>query len=731
MTTTSHHVHVAVMAPIEQAYTYAVPSNDVAPGTRVWVPLGPRSVMGWVVGKAAPSDSNTLRIKPATLLDDPMPVFDALQLQLARWMHQYYLHPLGEVLAMMSPAALARKQTTMALDALDEVQVTDLGRTPSACRRASPKQAKLLKWLQTEADACHTMTSCRLAGFSKPTLTACLQRQWLKRVAQSSSIKPVPTVPVDLTPAQATATAQLVAALGQFSQHVLEGVTGSGKTEVYCAAIQAVLRRGEQALVLVPEIGLTPQTVSRFVARCGVKAVVYHSKLTDQEKLHAWLMAKTGRARLVIGTRSALFMPLDNLGMIVVDESHDASFKQQSGCCYSARDVAMKWAQLNAAPIVIGTATPTLETLRCLEAKRYQHHVLPSQAVIERHARVTMVEMRGQALQEGVVTRLQQDMLKHLQAGHQVLLFLNRRGFAPVLLCHHCGWSGDCERCDTHMVLHQHPKQLRCHQCNHQQPVPESCPACGASSWVHVGLGTQRLEALMQKWFPQYACVRIDRDAVRTQDRLHQALSEIHAGEHNIIIGTQMIAKGHDFKRVAMVAILDCDSHLFHPDFRATERLAQILVQVAGRAGRHRSEAHIWIQSHHIDHPVFSVLSEAGYDTWARSTLQQRQQCALPPYWHMGIVHFHAHNPNKLMALPTVLADVLAPLHTMNDLTVVGPLPSLWPKRKGYWRHTLTLSGPTRASLHGALKHIQQSFQALPYLRGIQWRIEVDPWNLG
>lgn len=729
--TEQYAVQVAVAAPVQQLYTYTLPQGAVQVGMRVWVPLGPRAVMGWVVAEDVAHTNTGFALKKAESLQDPVVIFNGLQLQLAQWLQQYYLTPLGEVLAMMSPSVLLKKQTRLCAQDVAELRWDDTLDPNIVATQATPKQRDLLAMLRQAQHQCQTVSSCRAAGFSKATVQACVRKGWLERSEATRTAPLQVTEPVALTEAQQHAVEGILAQADRFSQHVLEGVTGSGKTEVYCAAIQAILQQGKQALVLVPEIGLTPQTVARFVARCGVKAVLVHSKLSAQQKLDAWWLAKKGLARLVIGTRSALFSPLAALGMIVVDESHDASFKQQSGCCYSARDVAMKWAQLNNIPIVVGTATPTLETLRRVQSQAYHHHVLSAQAVTQRKMTVKMVDMRGQRLEEGVVSRLKPEIQACLDAGKQVLLFLNRRGYSPVLLCHHCGWSGHCERCDTHMVVHQQPEELRCHQCNHRQPKPPACPACGASSWLHVGLGTQRLESLMQRWFPAHRCLRIDRDVTQTAPQLHQALDAIHDGACDIIIGTQMVAKGHDFKRVAMVAILDCDSHLFHPDFRAVERLAQMLVQVSGRAGRHMAEATIWIQTHHPQHDVFSVLSADGYHAWAQRELEKRAQCALPPYWYMATTHFHAHQPQKLQALPDILAPILQPIRALAGVSVVGPLPSLWPKRKGYWRYTLSLSGQSRALLHGALQHLHGALQQTRALSGVHWRIEVDPTDLG
>ncbi|MGA2655750.1 MAG: primosomal protein N', partial [Gammaproteobacteria bacterium] len=465
----------------------------------------------------------------------------------------------------------------------------------------------------------------------------------LLRQAKPLSLPQHEVMPKNITPSltlnneQQQALDQINSAQG-FCTFLLEGVTGSGKTEVYLQAIDKILQQNAQALVLIPEISLTPQTVSRFTARFNVPIAVLHSNLNDKERAQAWYQAHQGIARIVIGTRSAVFTPMPHLKLIIIDEEHDTSFKQQDGFRYSARDLALKRAQLEQCPIVLGTATPSFESLHNMQIGRYQHLMLNNRAGSAQLPTFDIIDIRKQKLKQSLSFSLLQKMQYHLDKGQQVLLFLNRRGYSPTLICHDCGWVAECTHCDARLTYHKKKNILHCHHCEQQSRVPTQCAHCGSTDLLPLGQGTQRIEALLQEHFPHYKTVRIDRDSTRGKNKLHQLLDEVQNGQHQILVGTQMLAKGHHFPRVTLVAILDADQGLLSADFRATERLGQLIMQVAGRAGRASLAGTVAIQTHHPQHPLLLQLIQQGYHAFAKSALQERSIAGLPPYSFMALI---------------------------------------------------------------------------------------------
>lgn len=409
-----------------------------------------------------------------------------------------------------------------------------------------------------------------------------------------------------------------------FGCYLLEGVTGSGKTEVYLNLIKPILEAGKQALVLVPEIGLTPQTINRFRKRFNLTVEVIHSGLNETERLNAWLSAKEKQSGIVIGTRSALLTPFENLGIIIVDEEHDSSYKQQDSLRYHARDVAIMRAHKEDIPIVLGSATPCFETLQNALSGKYHHLILSQRAGNATPATHKVLDIKGLYLEGGLSAPLIAEMRKHLDAGNQVMLFLNRRGFSPALMCHECGWIADCKRCDAYYTYHQNSNEMRCHHCGSQRPVVNRCQGCGSTQLVTVGVGTEQLEQQLESLFPEFKTIRIDRDSTRRKGSLETALETIRNNKVQILIGTQMLAKGHHFPDVTLVALLDVDGSLFSSDFRASERLAQLFIQVAGRAGRASKPGEVLLQTHHPEHPLLQALLYKDYRHFAQTALQEK-----------------------------------------------------------------------------------------------------------
>ncbi|MGE3919799.1 MAG: primosomal protein N', partial [Gammaproteobacteria bacterium] len=412
----------------------------------------------------------------------------------------------------------------------------------------------------------------------------------------------------------------------EYHAFLLHGVTGSGKTEIYFHVIEQILSKQKQILVLVPEIALTPQTLNRFKARFDKSIVTLHSGLTDRERFDNWIAASNEQASIIIGTRSAVFTPIPKLGIIIIDEEHDSSYKQQDGFRYSARDLAVMRASKENIPIILGSATPSLETYYNAKLQRYHYLHLSERAGIANLPHFNVIDIRNHRLDHGLSKPLIKTIHKHIEQGKQVLLFLNRRGYAPNLICHQCGWSAKCKRCDTNLILHQNPPRLHCHHCDSTRPVETQCPECHGKELIPLGLGTQRIETALKKHFPSIGISRIDRDSVRKKGALQEKLDDILSGKNQILIGTQMLAKGHHFPNVSMVAILDVDSGFFSADIRASERLGQLLIQVAGRAGREAETGEVWLQTRHPDHPLLLKLLVEGYTAFIETLLLERKQ---------------------------------------------------------------------------------------------------------
>jgi primosomal protein N' (replication factor Y) len=501
---------------------------------------------------------------------------------------------------------------------------------------------------------------------------------------------------------------------------LLDGITGSGKTEVYLRFIAEVLNAGRQVLVLVPEIALTPQTLARFEARFG-DAAVMHSNLSDNARLQAWLKVRNGEARILIGTRSAVLTPFADLGLIVVDEEHDASFKQTDGLRYSARDLAVKRARDLDIPLILGSATPSFESLHNALSGRYRHVLLTERAGGATLPEYQLIDIRGHSLDGGLSEDLIRAIGAHLEAGGQALVFLNRRGFAPSMVCGHCQWQARCPGCELPMTMHQRPPALICHHCGRRQGLPETCPDCGHNALIAVGSGTQRCEDVLSERFPDVPVYRIDRDTTRSQQRLEAQLEAIGNGQPAVLVGTQMLAKGHHFPDVTLVAVVNADGGFMSPDFRAPERTAQLIVQVAGRAGRAERAGTVIIQTYQPDSPLLTTLIRDGYRAFARQELESRAVAELPPHTPMALLRAEAVQGEDARRWLEVLAGYLGP-----GLSVYGPAPALMPRVADRQRFQLMLTAASRRALHQALLPLK-NLDDTP--RGVRWSLDVDPYD--
>ena len=544
---------------------------------------------------------------------------------------------------------------------------------------------------------------------------------------------PSPSAPLVLNNEQAAVLNELLTCpQHQYQCYVLAGVTGSGKTEVYLQLIAAHLARAQQVLILVPEISLTPQTIARVAQRFSVPVVVMHSQLSEKQRAVMWLAAKTGVARIIIGTRSAIFTPLEDLGLIIVDEEHDASFKSQQSPGYSARDLAVFRAKQSGIPIVLGSATPSLETYFNAQQGRYRWLRLTQRAGDAVPPKIQWVDLRGQHLNVGLSVEVLEAMAQYLKQKRQILLFINRRGFAPVWMCHACGQCSECRRCDARLTLHQEPRRLQCHHCDYQQKPPTICPDCHQAEMFALGQGTEQIESRLADLFPEARILRVDRDTTRKKDALSEKLEEIHAGEADIIVGTQMLAKGHHFPNLGLCVILDVDQALFSVDFRALERLAQLLVQVAGRAGRAGcandvlAESMVLIQTYHPDHPVLTSLFQSVYEEFLYSSLALRQAAALPPYRFQVILRAQAKQ--KALARDFLMAAKAEFAHSAIEW--YGPIPAWMERRAGTYRQQLLLQSNNRQQLAAELAVVMPRLAKLPLARRVRYVIDVDPLEL-
>ncbi|MCW8335054.1 primosomal protein N' [Vibrio paucivorans] len=725
---------VALPVPLDKQFDYLIP-NHLFPiiGGRVSVPFGRQTLVGIVIQLVNESDFPREQLKPIKQVLDAQPVWPESLYSLLHWCSTFYQYPLGDTLCNAMPSAL-RKGKAADFTTLVEWQMTPAGKDQlmQGFGRAV-KQAKVMSMLESGSVPHQEFIDQEVSSSVLKTLQ---EKGWIESIDKKPSFAPWPkeieaiTDKPKLNAEQAIAIATVNSNPG-FGCYLLEGVTGSGKTEVYLNLIKPVLEKNKQALILVPEIGLTPQTINRFKKRFNVPVEVIHSGLNDTERLNAWLAARDKIAGIVIGTRSALLTPFLDLGIIIVDEEHDASYKQQDSLRYHARDVAVMRANKEKIPVVLGSATPALETLHNALTGKYHHLTLTQRAGVAVPTTNKVLDVKGLYLESGLSAPLIAEMRKHLGAGNQVMLFLNRRGFSPALMCHECGWIAECQRCDAYYTFHQYSNEIRCHHCGSQRPVIHQCQGCGSTHLVTVGVGTEQLETQLAELFPEYKTIRIDRDSTRRKGSLETALESIRKGDYQILIGTQMLAKGHHFPDVTLVGLLDVDGSLYSSDFRASERLAQLFIQVAGRAGRASKPGEVILQTHHPEHSLLQALLHQSYRHFAQTALQERKLAMLPPYTFLTLFRAEA---NDTALVEEFLRQVRHTLeaHPLFDDTcmVLGPTPAPLAKRAGKSRWQLLLQTQTRSLMQKLLTSAKPAINLLPAAKKVRWTLDIEPQDL-
>ncbi len=719
-------------------------------GGRVWVPFRNKKLVGLVMEITDNPDYDLAKIKPVAEVIDKQPLLSKADIKLLNWSAHYYHQPIGEVVMTALPKRL-RAGETAEISGMRYWQLSELGREKNieAISARAKRQRELFQYLkqhnlQSESDLNAALENWRPSakklteqGLLETTFGPCLLEHHYE-TPPLHTLNSEQQLAVD-----AVSESQIPQAC--FSAFLLEGVTGSGKTEVYLGMIEAVLKQGKQVLVLVPEIGLTPQMVNRFESHLQTRVAALHSGLNDSERHCAWHLIRTGQIQVLLGTRSAVFAPFKNLGLCIIDEEHDLSYKQQEGFRYSARDLIVQRAYQQNIPVVLGSATPSLESLHNAKLGRYQHLHLKQRAGMAKPPSLKLLDIRGEKIQEGVSTPLKTVMQKHLQQGNQVLLFLNRRGFAPVLMCHECGWQAACPSCDANMTLHRNYNSndleagyLVCHHCGEQLAKPKACPSCQSEEFVKVGQGTERLEETMQEWFPDKKILRIDRDTTRLKGAMAELTAKAQRGDADILIGTQMLAKGHHFPNVTLVGLLDIDQGLFSADYRASERMAQLIVQVAGRAGRAEKPGEVLIQTHHPDHPLLTTLIGNGYAEFANQAAVERQTAHLPPFQYQVLIRAEAVDPNDtgnfLASLKAGLENIVSQ-HQKSEsipprLKIWGPVSAPMLRRQGRYRYQLMVQSPSRKELHRLFAEIQPHIYASPLARKVRWNLDTDPQEM-
>jgi len=740
---------VAVDCPLRAVLDYLPPDGTSAPalpvGARVRVPMGRRSAVGMIVGHAQCSTLPAERLRRVSELLDAQPLLDPGLVALLQWTASYYHHPPGEVMAAALPAALRAGQSAWAQQSWLLATAAGMAAAAGGEPARAPRQRALLDRLAGAPEGlCTEALDAQQPGW-REAARALERRGWVqsrRRDAAGRAPGPSPdaTPPAaapELSDAQRHAVDTVDAESGRYAAFLLQGATGSGKTEVYLRLVARALERRRGALVLVPEIGLTPQLLGRFRARLPVPIAVLHSGLSDGERLAAWRSARAGLSPVVIGTRSAVFAPVANLGLIVVDEEHDSSYKQQEGGCrYSARDVAVRRAQQAGVPIVLGSATPALESLHNARLGRYRQLPLPRRSDQAAAPRIALVDLRAHAVHQGLAGPVTQAIARHLDSDGQVLVYLNRRGYAPTLLCTSCGWIAPCTQCDARLTVHRSAAQLRCHICGAVQALPERCGRCGFAVRP-VGQGTERVAETLAAMFPQAPLVRLDRDTARDAGDIERVMNALLDGSARILVGTQMVTKGHHFPGVSLVAVINADQGLFSTDFRAAERLAQTIVQVAGRAGRGARAGEVLIQTEYPEHPLLQSLIAGGYEAFASGALEERAAARWPPFTRLALIRASGRDATAAMDFLRHARDcagaapaTAAPATAAPATRLLGPVPAAMERRAGRHHAQLLIEHAGRSELHRFLEAWLPEVDKLPEARRVRWALDVDPLDI-
>jgi primosomal protein N' (replication factor Y) len=730
-----HILNIVLPVPLRRSFDY-LPANDIRPeelqpGMRILVPFGKgKERVGMLTGVSNHTNFDLSRIKNISSIIDARPILTKSDLKLLQWAADYYQHPIGEVIFNTLPTFLRQGKPAKEKKPCYWL-LSDFGKTIELdTLDRAPKQKSLMELLASHPQGL-TLTEIESSVLhARASLTSLHKKGLLveQESTLSSTIVGVSETEIELNQEQKLASKKVIQSLDTKQVFLLDGVTGSGKTEVYIDIMQAVIARGQQVLILSPEIGLAPQLIKRISSRIQTGIAVLHSALSDGERMQAWMEAKNGSASIIIGTRSAIWTPLKNPGLFIVDEEHDLSYKQQDGLRYSARDVAVMRGTMNKVPVLLGSATPSAESIQNVRLEKFQSLTLNKRAAAAKPPLVKIIDLRNRAMQGAVSRSLLSAIEKELTENNQIMLFLNRRGYSPTIMCHHCGWIADCERCDVHMTYHKNRNTLSCHHCDKQIVLPDCCPNCSGDQLLELGHGTERLTETLTECFPQARILRIDRDSTRRKGSMEGIINSINAGDADILIGTQMLAKGHHFPKLTLVGIIDADGGLCSTDFRASERMAQLFIQVSGRAGRAKIAGTVMVQTHFPDHPLLNSLINSGYREFANALLHEREQANLPPFSYLALLRSesHRHNePGEFLQQANVLLK-----SQKRKLEIYGPLPAPMEKKAGKTRMQLLVISNSRSSLRQAMQLWALALEKLPIAKKVRWSLDIDPQDM-
>lgn len=727
-----YRIRVAIPVYIYDTFDYTLSAEQYPQaqvGARVAVSFGRQNLIGIITEKLDPNEAFTgqFKLKAITELLDNEAILDQKVLTLLTWSAQYYQFPIGEVIQSALPTLLRQGR---ALDILFHQWKVIPHDDPNGLLKRSQKQYDAYQILKLHPHGT-TENILNLSGVETATLKALEKKGLVQCQLEPHDFTPMPVqlaqMPLTANPDQKQAIEQILKSLHHYQAFLLDGLTGSGKTEVYFQVMYEVLKQGKQVLVLVPEIGLTPQTVARFKSRFHCDVALLHSGLNDSKRLQAWQHAQTGKASIVIGTRSAIYTPLPRLGLIILDEEHDLSYKQQEGFRYHARDVALYRGHLQQCPVILGSATPSIDSYHLVESGKLHLLELNQRAGVASLPKMHVIDLKVAKKQHSISQPLIEQIRQTLERKEQVLIFLNRRGYAPVLICESCGWQANCPHCDAHFTVHSQPYHyLHCHHCGTIQRLPEHCPECQQHTLKSLGAGTAKVEEQLNELFPHHDVIRVDRDSTSRVGSWQKIYDRIQQNKPTILLGTQMLAKGHHFPHVTLVAILDIDAGLLSVDIRAPERTAQLIVQVAGRAGRGEHKGNVYLQSLRPDHPMLTTLIEHDYRTVAKHMLAERKIALLPPYRYAALVRVESKDREYSQQFLSEIAQQFRAM-AVDIIDIWGPIPAPMERKAGRYRAHMVILSADRAKLHFYLRQWWQQVVHLPRQHQLRLSIDVDP----
>ena len=726
---------VALPVPVPKLFDYLPPEGSrdklCQPGMRIKVPFGKVSKIGIIIECKKETNFAEKRVKKADAFLDEEPLLTKDDINFLVWASNYYHFYIGEVVSLALPVRL--RKNLKALPLKNKVYVLKKPYLESlSLVKNYPKQKELLYIFSDKIKKSISLNELtnNYKNFRSPLNSLIKKDIFGEKLINDKEEKVIGKLPeYELNLQQKEAIDSISQLFGNFSVFLLEGITGSGKTEIYLNLAKSVLESQQTVMILVPEISLTPQLSQRFSERLGNFVSVMHSGMSVMEREKSWQRVRLGINKVVVGTRSIIFSPVRNLGLIIVDEEHDSSFKQMEGFRYSARDLSVIRAQRAKCPVILGSATPSLESIHNVASGRYRHLKLTKRAGTAFLPKTNLIDIRDQPLKSGLSEIVIKKLKETIDNNQQAIIFLNRRGYASAMTCFHCNWISDCPRCDAYQTIHKSSNILWCHHCGSQNSIPEKCPNCGNKNLGAIGQGTEQVENFCTNNFPKVPLIRIDRDSTNRKGVLSDLLADVKDKRPAILVGTQMLAKGHHFPLVTLVVIMDVDGGLFSADFRATEKMAQLIIQVSGRSGRGEHPGQVLLQTRHPDHSLLRILIKKGYSSFAAEALQERKDANLPPYAYQALLRCEANKIDLPMMFLKNVADWIKFLPN-SKVEVMGPIPAPMTKKVGRYRAQLLIQSSQRDELHPILNQLENFLSNTKDARKVRWSLDIDPVSM-